>query len=380
MTQEIGNSELLDTWASGGTIVEPNIDKIISGWGVGERPPSQFFNWLQNNFGSKINHVLKNGIPQWNAVTSYSAGDIAKRNGIIYTALVANAGSQPPSGQWVAYARLTDIVPLSRLITAGNGLTGGGNLSGNRTFTLGTPSTVTLSTQNAVTENSHTHALNIPNGSTSQAGLVQLVNSSSNSSINLAPTAAALQATQNFAETRAAASIVITAGNGLTGGGNLGANRTINMGTPSTLDGSTDNSASGNTHTHNISTTSSRTSSSTALLLNAAGMNNHRTSGDHDGRYYTRAESDNTFQPAPTTSTNGNLTNFPVGTILSAFSAGTTSYGRNADVTVRLGSSGVPASEGFQIGGSGSVLAGTWRTRGVCFIASDRFYLVQRVS
>ncbi len=38
--------------------------------------------------------------------------------------------------------------------------------------------------------------------------------------------------------------------------------------------------------------TNSRTSSSTTLLLNAAGMNNHRVSGDHDGRYYTKNQVD----------------------------------------------------------------------------------------
>ncbi|MCC5811326.1 MAG: phage tail protein [Ectothiorhodospiraceae bacterium] len=40
----------------------------------------------------------------------------------------------------------------------------------------------------------------------------------------------------------------------------------------------------------NPSTTASRTSTSTTTVLQAAGMNNHRTSGDHDGRYYTKAE------------------------------------------------------------------------------------------
>ncbi|SEG44106.1 tail fiber protein [Billgrantia desiderata] len=37
-----------------------------------------------------------------------------------------------------------------------------------------------------------------------------------------------------------------------------------------------------------MGTTASRTSNSTTTLLQAAGMNNHRTSGDHDGRYVQR--------------------------------------------------------------------------------------------
>lgn len=51
--------------------------------------------------------------------------------------------------------------------TAGNGLTGGGALGGNFTFTLGTPSNITLSSTNSVTATSHTHNF-APGGTTSQ--------------------------------------------------------------------------------------------------------------------------------------------------------------------------------------------------------------------
>lgn len=50
----------------------------------------------------------------------------------------------------------------ARVLTAGNGLTGGGDLSADRTFTLGTPSTLTTGTTNAVTATSHTHAVTFP--------------------------------------------------------------------------------------------------------------------------------------------------------------------------------------------------------------------------
>lgn len=52
-------------------------------------------------------------------------------------------------------------VGTGRTITAGAGLTGGGNLSSNRTIVLGTPSTVTGSTSNASTGNTHTHEIDI---------------------------------------------------------------------------------------------------------------------------------------------------------------------------------------------------------------------------
>lgn len=44
-------------------------------------------------------------------------------------------------------------------LTAGDGLTGGGTLASDRTFTLGTPGSVSSSSSNAVTTDSHTHAL-----------------------------------------------------------------------------------------------------------------------------------------------------------------------------------------------------------------------------
>lgn len=57
-------------------------------------------------------------------------------------------------------------------LTAGSGLTGGGDLSQGRTFNLGAPSTLTLSSSNNVTGTSHTHNLNIANATASSAGLM----------------------------------------------------------------------------------------------------------------------------------------------------------------------------------------------------------------
>jgi hypothetical protein len=45
----------------------------------------------------------------------------------------------------------------------------------------------------------------------------------------------------------------ITAGNGLNGGGSLSANRTISLGTPGTLSGTTTNNVTSTSHTHKIS-------------------------------------------------------------------------------------------------------------------------------
>lgn len=64
----------------------------------------------------------------------------------------------------------------ARVLTAGNGLTGGGDLSADRTLTLGTPSTLTTGTTNSVTATSHTHAVTFPVTSVAgKTGAVALV-------------------------------------------------------------------------------------------------------------------------------------------------------------------------------------------------------------
>ena len=91
-------------------------------------------------------------------------------------------------------------------IASGNGMNFS-SITTTGTVTLGTPSTTTVSSTNSLTSNSHTHQLDL-SGRT------------------------------------------LTAGNGLTGGGTLGANRTFTLGTPSTITSTTTNSVTTNSHTH----------------------------------------------------------------------------------------------------------------------------------
>lgn len=58
-------------------------------------------------------------------------------------------------------SRIVNATPNTRNIVAGNGLTGGGTLTSDRTFNLGTPSTITASSGNSVSSTSHTHAFDI---------------------------------------------------------------------------------------------------------------------------------------------------------------------------------------------------------------------------
>jgi hypothetical protein len=128
--------------------------------------------------------------------------------------------------------------PTTRTITAGNGLTGGGDLSANRTFTLGTPTTLTISTSNTLYSGSHTHYVAFP---------VTSVNSKTNA---VTITASDIGATTTVHTHN---NITITAGNGLTGGGDLSTNRTVTLGFPHTVTSTSINGAySDGSHSHNI--------------------------------------------------------------------------------------------------------------------------------
>jgi hypothetical protein len=55
------------------------------------------------------------------------------------------------------------IDQADRSVLAGDGLTGGGDLTSNPTITMGTPATITASTTNSTTATTHTHALDPAN-------------------------------------------------------------------------------------------------------------------------------------------------------------------------------------------------------------------------
>jgi len=78
-------------------------------------------------------------------------------------------------------------------VTAGNGLTGGGNLTASRTISLGQPGQISAQSQNAVQSSGHTHA--IDTATTSRAGIVQLADrvSTDTADANKAITTAAVK-------------------------------------------------------------------------------------------------------------------------------------------------------------------------------------------
>ena len=117
MAQEIADSKLIDTWSSDGLKVKPDISKIIEGWQLGEQPPHEYMNWLQNTFGSKLNHILKNGVASWNNETEYLAGSSVQHNGNVWLCKATNTNSAPTD----ANANWKRIITVESLTTVLNG-------------------------------------------------------------------------------------------------------------------------------------------------------------------------------------------------------------------------------------------------------------------
>lgn len=128
----------------------------------------------------------------------------------------------------------------------------------------------------------------------------------------------------------------VIAGNGLSGGGNFTADRTITLGTPGNITNSTTNSVSSTSHTH-------------ALGFTAAEVY---------------------------TGTSSNNTNYPIGTCLWAYRWEAAYISRAQTTTLRLGNDG----SWFGRAGSNAALSGSWAHRGDNNGGSDAWGLYQRIS
>lgn len=95
-----------------------------------------------------LNDIATGGDTGWVLRNSGGVNGFGYRvNGVDYT--VVHTGNYDSLG----------LAPESRQVIAGNGMTGGGALTGNVTLTMGTPGSISNSSTNSVTSTSHTHAL-----------------------------------------------------------------------------------------------------------------------------------------------------------------------------------------------------------------------------
>lgn len=124
----------------------------------------------------------------------------------------------------VAYDLYTTKADKSITFSAGSGLTGGGNLQTSRTISLGLPSTITASTPNQVSGETHSHA--IDKASTTVAGVVKLYDGLNSTSTTEAATASTVK---TLNDGKVDKGLAISTAYGLAGGGNLWNNLNISI-------------------------------------------------------------------------------------------------------------------------------------------------------
>ena len=171
---------------------------------------------------------------------------------------------------WSAWRKsLTD----ERTIATGMGLTGGGDLSANRIIALA---------NTAVTAGNYGSATAAPTFTVDAQGRLTAAGSATITpawaSVTGKPTTLAGYGITDGA--LAARNIV--AGNGLTGGGNLTADRSMTLGTPGTLSGATNNAVQAESHTHAIATATEAVSGISEIATQT-----EVNAGEDDVRYVT---------------------------------------------------------------------------------------------
>ena len=182
-----------------------------------------------------------------------------------------------------AQTSILSSVPVTRLINAGDGLTGGGSLLHDVTLDVGTPGSITSTSTNSVTADSHTHAAD---GTLARSAITvtgtgalggggdltasRTITMNTPGSITSTSTnSASTNHTHAADSTLARSNITITGTGALGGGGDLTTNRTITLNTPGTLTVSSSNSSATN-HTHAI-TASSNPLATESLLKTGSG-------------------------------------------------------------------------------------------------------------
>jgi hypothetical protein len=123
--QKIGDSTLLRTWGNNppvGNVVVPPSTLFETGWVGGQEPPAEWMNYVDQQLGEKINHVLQNGGSKWNNTTAYLVGNVVQHSNSVWLCLVNNTNSAPTDvntnwskvltfGTLPAYPTLNSLLP-----------------------------------------------------------------------------------------------------------------------------------------------------------------------------------------------------------------------------------------------------------------------------
>jgi hypothetical protein len=123
--QKIGDSTLLRTWGNNppvGNVVVPPSTLFETGWVGGQEPPAEWMNYVDQQLGEKINHVLQNGGSKWNNTTAFLVGNVVQHSNSVWLCLVNNTNSAPTDvntnwskvltfGTLPAYPTLNSLLP-----------------------------------------------------------------------------------------------------------------------------------------------------------------------------------------------------------------------------------------------------------------------------
>lgn len=128
MAKTIGTSELTEVWGSdrvgqgAPSIVTPDLGTIEKGFITG-KANSNDFTYVSNELGKKINHILQNGVPAWNATTAYVAGNVVSNEGAVWIATANNTNSDPSdtNANWRKLATVDLIPTLNSLLPSQTG-------------------------------------------------------------------------------------------------------------------------------------------------------------------------------------------------------------------------------------------------------------------
>jgi hypothetical protein len=121
--QKIGDSTLLRTWGNNppvGNVVVPPSTLFETGWVGGQEPPAEWMNYVDQQLGEKINHVLQNGGSKWNNTTAYLVGNVVQHSNSVWLCLVNNTNSAPTdvNTNWTKVTTATQISSLTATLYA----------------------------------------------------------------------------------------------------------------------------------------------------------------------------------------------------------------------------------------------------------------------
>lgn len=119
MAKTIGTSNLTEVWGSerlaqgAPELTTPILADQRKGFVTGTAI-SNDATWVMNVLGSKINHVLQNGIPLWNSETTYAVNNYVNHAGRIWRAVNATTNSTPSlaNANWETVVLNADLANL----------------------------------------------------------------------------------------------------------------------------------------------------------------------------------------------------------------------------------------------------------------------------